>query len=133
MIFGIPNPLLYGIIGSFFSLIPIIGTGVVWLPAGLYMWLGEGNIVQSIVFMSLALFSYLSLENFVKPSILDKKLKLHPFVLFLSLLGGIQEFGIVGLVIGPVAVTTIVILWDFWIDYRKIHKDESLEERREII
>ncbi|MDX1957660.1 MAG: AI-2E family transporter [Leptospiraceae bacterium] len=131
--FGIPSPILYGIVGSFFSLIPVIGTGVVWLPAGAYIWFGEGNIIQSIVFMSLAVLSYLVLENFVKPSILDKKLNLHPFLLFLSLLGGIQEFGIVGLIIGPVAVTSIVILWDFWMDYRKGLNKDLQEERREII
>lgn len=115
---GIPNPILYGSIGAFFSLIPIVGTAVVWLPAGLFLGLGENNWLGGILLMSFSSAAYLVLENLVKPSILDKKLNLHPFLLFLALLGGIKEFGIMGLVIGPVAVTVIVILWDFWQEYK---------------
>jgi predicted PurR-regulated permease PerM len=74
--------------------------------------------------MGISFGSYLILENLVKPSVLDKKLNLHPFLLFLALLGGIKEFGIMGLVIGPVAVTVIVILWDFWKEY-KTYKIET--------
>ena len=73
----------------------------------------------AVIYMSLSFTSYLVLENFVKPNILDKKLNLHPFLLFLALLGGIQQFGIVGLVIGPIAITILVILWDFWMAYRR--------------
>lgn len=122
LIFGIPNSVLYGSIGAFFSLIPIVGTAVVWLPAGLYLGLIEKNWINGILLMSFAFSAYLILENFVKPYLLDKKLNLHPFLLFLALLGGIREFGIIGLVIGPVAVTIIVILWDFWKDFREYHK-----------
>ncbi len=121
-IMGIPNPVLYGSIGAFFSLIPIVGTAVVWLPAGLYLGLIEKKWISGILVMSFAFGSYLILENFIKPYFLDKKLNLHPFLLFLALLGGIKEFGIIGLVIGPVAVTIIVILWDFWKDFREYQK-----------
>jgi predicted PurR-regulated permease PerM len=116
---GIPNPILYGSIASFFSLIPVIGTAVVWLPAGLYIGFIEESWIVAIIYMSLSFTSYMVLENLVKPNILDKKLNLHPFLLFLALLGGIQQFGIVGLVIGPIAVTLLVILWDFWMAYRR--------------
>jgi predicted PurR-regulated permease PerM len=116
---GIPNPILYGSIASFFSLIPVIGTAVVWLPAGFYIGFFEESWIVAIIYMSLSFTSYMVLENLVKPNILDKKLNLHPFLLFLALLGGIQQFGIVGLVIGPIAVTLLVILWDFWMAYRR--------------
>jgi predicted PurR-regulated permease PerM len=115
---GISNFILYAFIGSFFSLIPVVGTAIIWLPAGLYIYFYEGNILNSILLMSLSFTSYLVLENFLKPAILDKKLNIHPFILFLSLLGGIQEFGIIGLIIGPVTITIIVILYDFWSFYR---------------
>ncbi len=115
---GIPNPILYGSIASFFSLIPIIGTMVVWLPAGLYIAFFEENLILAIIYMVLSFSAYLVLENLIKPGLLDKKLKVHPFLLFLSLLGGIQEFGIIGLVVGPIAVTILVIIWDFWVYYK---------------
>jgi predicted PurR-regulated permease PerM len=130
---GISNPILYGSIGAFFSLIPIIGTAVVWFPAGLYILIYEGNVISGILVMSLSFGSYMILENFIKPTMLDKKLNIHPFLLFLSLLGGIQEFGIIGLIIGPVTVTIIVILWDFWMYYKQGYKPVIEDESGEIV
>ncbi|EMN31085.1 PF01594 domain protein [Leptospira interrogans serovar Pyrogenes str. L0374] len=74
---------------------------------------------MAIFFMGSGLFFYVVLENFVKPRMLDKKLQAHPLLIFLSLIGGIKEFGIMGLVVGPVTVTLVVILWDFWKLYRR--------------
>lgn len=119
LIVGIPNTILYASVASLFSLIPVIGTMVVWLPAGFYLGLIEGRWIVAIIFMISSFTSYLILENLVKPNILDKKLNVHPFLLFLSLLGGIKEFGIEGIIIGPIALTLIVILWEFWVDHRK--------------
>ncbi len=130
---GISNPILYGSIGAFFSLIPIIGTAVVWLPASLYIILYEGNLISGILVMSFSFSSYLILENFIKPSMLDRKLNIHPFLLFLSLLGGIQEFGIIGLIIGPVTVTMIVILWDYWTYYNHTIRTQTKGESGEIV
>ncbi|MBE7411281.1 MAG: AI-2E family transporter [Leptospiraceae bacterium] len=118
MFAGIPSPFFYASIAAIFSLIPIIGTMVVWLPAGLYIGFIENDWVVAIVLMVTSLASYLILENFIKPKMLDKKLNLHSFLLFLSLIGGIKEFGIMGLVIGPLTITFLVILWDFWKMYR---------------
>jgi predicted PurR-regulated permease PerM len=130
---GISNPILYGSIGAFFSLIPIIGTAVVWLPASLYILLYEGNVITGILVMTFSFSSYLILENFIKPSMLDRKLNIHPFLLFLSLLGGIQEFGIIGLIIGPVTVTMIVILWDYWKYYNHTIRTQTKGESGEIV
>ncbi|TGK08673.1 AI-2E family transporter [Leptospira fletcheri] len=115
----ISNPFLYASLAAFFSIIPVIGTSVVWLPIGLYIMFIENNIWGAGLFMAAGLTFYLALENVVKPKMLDKKLRIHPLLIFLSLIGGIQQFGIMGLVLGPVAVTLIVILWDFWKLYRK--------------
>ncbi|EPG66802.1 AI-2E family transporter [Leptospira wolffii] len=115
----ISNPFLYASIAAFFSLIPVIGTSVVWLPIGLYLMFIENNILGASLFMASGLALYIVLENVVKPKMLDKKLRIHPLLIFLSLIGGIQEFGIMGLVLGPVTVTMVVILWDFWKLYRK--------------
>ncbi len=118
MFAGIPSPFFYASIAAIFSLIPVIGTMVVWLPAGLYIGFIENNWITASILMAISFSAYLILENFVKPKMLDKKLKLHSFLLFLSLIGGIKEFGIMGLVIGPLAITFLVIIWDFWKMYK---------------
>jgi predicted PurR-regulated permease PerM len=122
LICGFSNPFLYAIIGTFFSLIPVIGTAVVWLPLSLYLGFIESSWILAIFLMASSFSAYLILENLVKPKLLDKKLKIHPFLIFLSLIGGIKEFGLIGVVIGPVALTIIIILWDFW----KLFKENAL-------
>ncbi|MBF3365401.1 AI-2E family transporter [Leptospira interrogans] len=116
---GISSPFLYASLAAFFSIIPVVGTSAVWLPIGLYILFLENNPMMAIFFMGSGLFFYVVLENFVKPRMLDKKLQTHPLLIFLSLIGGIKEFGIMGLVVGPVTVTLVVILWDFWKLYRR--------------
>lgn len=114
LIAGFSNPFLYAVIGFFFSFIPVIGTAVVWLPLGAYLLLFQQTWVKALIFMIVAFSAYLILENLVKPKLLDKKLKIHPFLIFLSLIGGISEFGLIGVIIGPIALTSIIIIWDFW-------------------
>lgn len=130
---GISSPIFYGSMGAFFSLIPVVGTAIIWLPAGLYLILYEGNFLSGFLVMLFSFSSYMILENFIKPSMLDRKLNIHPFLLFLSLLGGIQEFGIMGVIIGPVMVTIIVILWDFWVYYRNENSKNLPDSKGEII
>lgn len=119
LITGLSNPFLYASIGTVFSLIPVIGTSIIWLPIGLYIGFIDANWVLSVFFMISSFSAYLILENFIKPKMLDKKLKIHPFIIFLSLIGGLKEFGVMGVVIGPVALTIIIILWDFWKLFRE--------------
>ncbi|TGM48664.1 AI-2E family transporter [Leptospira biflexa] len=116
---SVSNKFLLSSIATIFSLIPVVGTSVVWFPIGLYMGLVQENWTGSVLFMIAGAASYLILENFVKPKILDKKLKTHPFLIFLSLIGGLQEFGVAGIIIGPMALTLVIILWDFWKIFRE--------------
>lgn len=119
LVSGFSNPFLYAIIATFFSLIPVIGTAIIWLPLGLYLGFIESNWLLAVFFMASSFSAYLILENLIKPKLLDKKLKIHPFLIFLSLIGGLKEFGLIGVIIGPVALTIIIILWDFWKLFRE--------------
>ncbi|MDH4262038.1 MAG: AI-2E family transporter [Spirochaetia bacterium] len=109
-IFNLSTPILYGVLGTFFGLIPVIGTNILWMPAALYLY-SNGNTTEAFIFGSIAFSAYLLLENLAKPLLMDKELKLHPLLLLLSLLGGLTEFGIKGLIIGPFSITIFLTLW----------------------
>ena len=117
--FGLSTSILYGCLAAIFSLIPIIGTSIVWFPATVYLYL-RGDIISAVLMAILSLSTYLVLENIVKPYILDKKLPLHPLFLFLSILGGVAQWGINGFVLGPFVVTALVIL----LELLKVWKQE---------
>ncbi|MES0490525.1 MAG: AI-2E family transporter [Leptospirales bacterium] len=109
-IFGLATPILYGIVGVFLGLIPIIGTTVLWIPGALYLYF-QGFTIKALIFAVLSMSTYLFLENIAKPLLLDKELNLHPMILFFAFLGGLAEFGIKGLIIGPFAVTIFLSIW----------------------
>jgi predicted PurR-regulated permease PerM len=109
-IFNLSTPILYGVLAAFFGLIPVLGTNVIWLPAAIYLYTHAG-LVEAVVFGSISFAAYLLLENLAKPLLLDKELKLHPLLLLLSILGGLTEFGMKGLIIGPFSITIFLTLW----------------------
>jgi len=109
-IFGLDTPVFYGVVGVFFGLIPVIGTSILWAPATVVLYF-QSSILIALLFGSLAFGAYFILENIAKPLMLDKKLKLHPLILLMSLLGGLAEFGIKGLILGPFAVTIFLTTW----------------------
>ena len=117
--FGLSTPILYGYLAAIFSLLPIIGTSIVWLPAVVYLYM-KGDITSAVLMAILSYATYLILENIVKPFILDKKLPLHPLFLFLSILGGVAQWGINGFVLGPFVVTALVI----FLELLKVWKEE---------
>jgi len=108
---GFQNSVLYGVIATIFSLIPVIGTSVVWIPASLYLAFFENNYVAAIILAVFSLAMYLILENVFKPLVMDKKLGMNPVFLFLALLGGIKEFGFIGVILGPLIIATFLTIW----------------------
>lgn len=118
VIFDVPSAILWAVIGGIFSIIPIISTSVVWVPTVIYFII-SGSYTSAIILGVLALAIAQTLENVVKPKILDKKLNIHPLVLFFALFGGLQAFGLVGLILGPVIIT---IFMTFMEAYRVIEE-----------
>ena len=123
--FGLSAPIFFGGVAIFVSLIPIIGTSIIWLPAALYLYVVQNSPMMAISLSVLCLFTFLMLENIVKPWVLDRKLKIHPLFLFLAILGGITEFGIKGLIIGPFIVAIFLVFWELLLlftEYEVKHK-----------
>lgn len=108
-IFGIKNPVFWGFIMAVLAFIPLLGTPLVWAPAGL-LQLINGNLVSGIgilLFGSLIMFS---IENIVRPKYIGKKSGMHPLLVLLSIFGGIMLFGVLGLIIGPILVALCVLV-----------------------
>jgi predicted PurR-regulated permease PerM len=112
-IFGVGMPLLWGSIAAILSLIPVIGTAFVWLPAVIYL-AAIGSYLNALFLGIWSLFFYLVLENFVKPNVFGKKLHFHPLIFFFLLLGSIQAFGLPGVIIGPLLLTLFYSLWEIY-------------------
>lgn len=112
---GVGMPLLWGSIAAIFSLIPVIGTTFVWVPAVLYL-VALGHFGDAAVVAIWCLAWYLLLENLVKPVVFGEQLKFHPLIFFFLLIGSIQAFGLPGVIIGPILLTLFFTFWEmYWL------------------
>jgi len=114
---GIPVAILGGSLAAILSLIPVIGTSLVWLPAVIYL-AAIGSYVKAILLGAWCLGWYLALENIVKPKLFGKKLNFHPVLFFFLLLGSIQAFGLPGVFVGPILLTLYYSLWEIYKMFR---------------
>lgn len=119
--FGVPSPVLWGSIAVFTALLPSVGTAIVAIPAVLYLAF-TGGIWWAIGLLLWSFFVVGSVDNLLRPFVLERGIKIHPFLIFLSVFGGISFFGPLGFIIGPIILSLLFTLVD-------IHSDMSSAPR----
>jgi predicted PurR-regulated permease PerM len=112
-IFGIPSYFLWGVIMSFLAFLPIVGIGAVFLPTSLFLFIG-GRYSAAIFFLIFYFILSGSIEYFFKPRFVGKRIKMHTLMVFLSIMGGLNLFGILGIIYGPLITTFFLTLTDIY-------------------
>lgn len=113
-IFGIPNAAFWGSFAVITALIPTVGTSLINIPAIIYLFLNH-NIPAAIgLLIWWGVVSFGFVDNFLSPQILHHGMKVHPFLILLSVLGGISVFGIIGFLIGPLMLAFFLALIDIY-------------------
>ncbi len=112
-VFGFDRAILWGTMAAFGALIPSVGTSIVLVPSIIYLIvLGEYvNAIGLTVWASLAVGL---IDNLLGPYLISRGNKLHPFLILLSVLGGISVFGPVGFIVGPVILSLFVVLLEIY-------------------
>jgi predicted PurR-regulated permease PerM len=109
VIFGLPDAVLWGIVMAVLSLVPVVGTSLVWLPAGVYL-LAHRDYYAGIGFLLWGAIVVSHIDNFVRPRLGKKLGNINPIVMLLGAFAGLQFFGIVGLVVGPFLLAFFLLL-----------------------
>lgn len=99
--FHVPFPILFGFVGFFFALLPMLGTLIVWIPAVLWLY-AQGDSANALYLLIYCGILISILDYAVKPMVIGEKAKLPTLFLLLSTLGGIHSYGPLGLFLGPV-------------------------------
>ncbi|HLF57969.1 MAG TPA: AI-2E family transporter [Thermoanaerobaculia bacterium] len=97
---GLPSPLLWGVVMTLFGMIPLVGTGIVWLPAAIYL-LATGRTTQGLVLLAWGALVVATVDNLLRPFLVGQRTRLHELVVFFGVLGGLELFGLVGVFVGP--------------------------------
>ena len=109
---GLPSPVVFGAIAAVASLIPFVGTTLVWVPAVSVLFL-QGRWVAALFLAAWSVAVVSSADNVVRPLFISGRAQISTLPVFLGLLGGVTAFGPIGLVVGPVVVALTLTLLRF--------------------
>lgn len=114
----IRGALLWAVLMGIFSLIPAIGTGFVWVPVALFLFI-TGDVWQAIVLILCGVFVISMVDNLVRPTLVGRDTRMPDYVVLISTLGGLQLFGINGIVIGPLVAALFIAIWSIFSDMQQ--------------
>ncbi|MEY4160716.1 MAG: hypothetical protein RLZZ136_1337 [Pseudomonadota bacterium] len=107
---GIEGALLWGLFMGFFSMIPAVGTGIIWVPVSAYLLL-SGSILEGGILVFCGLFVIGVVDNFLRPFLVGKDTRMPDFVVLIATLAGLELFGLNGFIMGPVIAALFIAVW----------------------
>jgi predicted PurR-regulated permease PerM len=120
-VLGVSTPLLLGVLAGFSSLVPVLGTSLVWLPAAIYLMVAV-QLWKGIALLLWGALVVASSDNVVRPLIVRGRVEIHPLLLLFAMLGGLRVFGLLGIFIGPIVLSLAGALFDM------IHEEVQREQ-----
>ena len=121
-LFHIRGAMVFAALVFVVSFIPMIGVSLIWFPLGLWL-MANASIWEGVLFWAVSWFLISALDMFLRPQFLKDRLKCHPLVIFLSLLGGIAVLGFNGLILGPIVVILFLTVLDMFLSEHRLDED----------
>ncbi len=118
---GLPTPVLWGVIMGVLAYVPAAGASLVWIPGALYLWFVGAYGKAAVVCVAGGIIALL--DHVLRTILVGNRSKLHPMLVFISVLGGIRVFGILGIVAGPL----VVAIGRAMLDIYRLEKTGSIE------
>ena len=113
-IFGVSSPLLWGLVMTILVMIPFVGPAFVWLPAAIFK-LATGETFSGVGLLLYGLFIVSTIDNVVRPKIIGSKGNIHPALVLLGVLGGLEVFGLLGIIIGPLILAISAVFLSLYV------------------
>lgn len=110
---GIRAPIFWGVMMGFFSLIPLVGSALIWVPAAISLMV-DGHIGMGIALMIFCSVIVGLVDNIIRPWMISGRAEMGGLVVFISVLGGISVFGMLGVVLGPIVVAAGASMLDLY-------------------
>ncbi len=123
-ILDISSPLLWGCVMAVVAFTPIFGIGLVMIPASLTLMIG-GRMNEAIFLLVFYVILTFSVENIAKPKIVGTRVHMHTLLVFLSILGGMTVYGILGIIYGPLIITAFLTLSEIYLKKYDFHIRKS--------
>ena len=112
-IVGVGSPVFWGVVMAFLSLLPVVGAWPVWIPTDIWLF-STGHSGRALILVGICGGLGATIDNILRPLILGGRASLNGLLVFISVLGGIAVFGVLGVVLGPIVVATAVGVLDVY-------------------
>lgn len=116
---GVRSPVLWGLCTAISSFIPLLGTFTVWGPIALYLFI-QVSVAKGIIMTLIGIFGMTLLDSVLRPVLIGNRTSMHTVIIFFSVLGGIQFFGVVGLVVGPLVVAIFLSVLEIFRNFERV-------------
>lgn len=103
-VLGLPDPLFWGSVTAVLSILPLVGSGLIWAPAavGLFMVDSPGRAIAMIIWGVVVVGN---IDNIIRPYIYNRFARIHPMITLVGAIIGVEQMGFVGLIIGPLGIS----------------------------
>ena len=109
---GLPSPLVFGVLGALFALVPVVGTAIIWVPGVLWL-VAQGQPGHALFMAGWGILVVGSVDNFLRPILISGRVEVPTLAVFIGVMGGLAAFGFVGLFLGPIVLGLLVALFRF--------------------
>jgi predicted PurR-regulated permease PerM len=114
-ILGLPAPVFWGVVMTVLSLLPAVGSALVWGPAAIIL-IATGHVIKGIILIAVGTLLIGLVDNVLRPVLVGRDTKMPDYLVLLSTLGGLALFGISGFVIGPVIAAFFLAIWEMFME-----------------
>ncbi|HEV2420121.1 MAG TPA: AI-2E family transporter [Candidatus Acidoferrales bacterium] len=112
-IVGITAPVFWGVAIAFFSLLPVVGDLIIWVPAIIDLFF-TGHWIKAVVLAVIVTVVAGVIDNIIRPWFISGRTRMNGLIVFIAVLGGVAVFGLLGIVLGPIIVATFASLLDLY-------------------
>jgi predicted PurR-regulated permease PerM len=109
---GLPSPLVFGVLGVLFALVPVVGTAIMWIPAAIWLLI-QGEPGYALFMAGWGVIVVGGVDNFLRPMLISGRVEVPTLAVFIGVMGGLSAFGFIGLFLGPIVLGLLVALFRF--------------------
>jgi predicted PurR-regulated permease PerM len=113
LVAGVPGAAFWGTVMVVAAMIPLVGAGLVWVPAVLYLMVA-GHVVPALGLLAWCALVVSTVDNILRPRLVGRDIRISDLLILLSTLGGIAFFGVPGVVVGPIVAALFVTVWHLY-------------------
>lgn len=121
---GLPAAVFMGVLIAFFSIVPVVGSALIWFPAAAWLAI-QGSWGKALIVLVICAGVAGTADNLVRPMLLRNRTKLNDLLLFISILGGLDVFGLLGLIAGPTIVAAALGVFRVYMANRNEMRPEA--------